>query len=224
MDDAKQVGRIVGALLLSKLIVGAIENFVLMAPVVAKPDGFMVNAAANPLSIPFAVLLSFALCLASLAILVVAWPLFRQRAPQLATWFAALTFVGVSMSLVEIVAMMSMQSLSLAFTAAEGATPELYQGLRGVVASARNWAHYTTLLVGGFGLFMMYLMFYRARLVPRLLAGFCLVTTLLQMYSIGRPFFGHEVQFMLLMPTGLALLAISVWLIWKGFAAPPRAS
>ena len=171
-------------------------------------------------------MLSFLLCLISLATLVVAWPVFRQRAPQLAIWFAALTFVGISMSLVENIAMMSMQSLSLAYTAAlpaaGSATPELYQGLRGVVGSARNWAHYTNLLVGGLGLFMMYLLFWRARLVPRLLAGLCMAKALLQMYSIGRPFFGHEVQFMLLMPTGLALLALTVWLLWKGFAEPAR--
>ena len=40
MDDAKTVGRIVGALFLSKLFAGPVENFVLMGPVVAKPDGF----------------------------------------------------------------------------------------------------------------------------------------------------------------------------------------
>jgi hypothetical protein len=218
MDDAKQVGRIVGALLLAKLIAGPIENFTLMGPIVAKPDGFLVNAAAHPLNLPFAVMLSFVLCLATLAIMAVSYPLFRRHAPQLALWFVALSIIGVATSLVENITMMSMQSLSLAYTAAVGASPELYQGLKGVVGAARNWAHYTNLLVGGCGLFVMFLLLYRARLVPRLLAGFGLATALLQMYSIGRPFFGAPVMFELLMPMGLTFLATSGWLLWKGFA------
>lgn len=220
MDDAKKVGRIVGALLLAKLLLGPIENFTLMDPVVAKPDGFLVNAAAHPLNLPLAVLIGFVLCLITLATMAVSYPLFKRHAPQLALWFVALSIVGITTSLVENITMMSMQSLSLAYTAAVGATPELYQSLKGVVGSARNWAHYTNLLVGGFTLFVMFLLFYRVRLVPRLLAGFGLVTTVLQMYSLGRPFFGAPVMFELLMPMGLTFLLTSTWLLWKGFAEP----
>lgn len=215
-----QVGRLVGLLLLAKLIAGPLENFALMGPIVAKPDGFLVNAAAHPLNLPGAVMLSFVLCLVSIATFVVTWPLFRRAAPQLALWFAAVTLVGVAMSLVEGITMMSMQSLSLAHAEAAGASPDLYQALKGVVGAARNWAHYTNMLVGGFGLFVMFLLLYRARLVPRPLAAFALATTVLQMYSLGRPFFGAPVMFELLMPIGIAMLALMVWLLWKGFAEP----
>jgi hypothetical protein len=220
MDDAKKVGRIVGALLLAKLLIGPIENFTLMGPIVAKPDGFLVNAAAHPLNLPLAVMLSFLLCLITLAKMAVAYPLFRRAAPQLALWFVALSIVGIATTLVEGITMMSMQSLSLAYAAAAGATPELYQGLKGVVGGARNFAHYTNLLVGGFGLFMMFLLLYRARLVPRVLAGFGMATGILQMYSLGRPFFGAPVMFELLAPMGLTFLLTSGWLLWKGFAEP----
>jgi hypothetical protein len=217
MDSYKTLGRIVGALFLAKLIAGPLENFTLMGPVVAEP-GFLVNAAAHPLNLPLAVMLAFALCLISLATAVVTWPVFRKEAPQLALWFFALTLIGITTNLVETMTMMSMQSLSLTAAAANGATPELYEALRQVVGKARNWAHYTNLLVGGFGLFVMFLLLYRTRLVPRAIAAFGMATSLLQMYSIGQPFFGGKVDFNLLMPTGLALLALMVWLLWRGFA------
>lgn len=215
MDSAKTVGRIVGALLLAKLVTGPIQNFTLMGEVVA-PPGFLVNAAAHPLHIPLAVMLAFALGLASIAIAVVSYPAFRRAAPMLALWFLALTLVGVATSLTESITTMSMLSLSQAYAAANGATPELYEGLRLVVGKTRNWAHYTNLLVGGSSMFVMFLLLFRATLVPRLIAGFGMAATLLQMYSIGLPFFGGVVDFQLLMPLGIAYLALCAWLLWKG--------
>lgn len=221
MDSAKTVGRIVGALLVAKLIASPIQNFTLMGPVVAAP-GFLVNAAAHPLNIPLAVMLAFALGLASIAIAVVSYPVFRRVAPLLALWFFALTLVGVATSFTESVTTMSMLSLSQAYAAANGATPELYEGLRLVVSKARNWAHYTNLLVGGLAMFVMFLLMFRATLVPRLIAGFGMAASLLQMYSIGLPFFGAAVDFQLLMPLGFAYLVTCAWLLWKGY--PERAA
>ena len=220
MGSNKTIGRILGALLLAKLVAGPLENFTLMGPVVAEP-GFLVNAAAHPLNLPLAVMLAFVLALLSLAFAVVAWPVFRREAPQLALWFLALTLIGISATLLETTTMMSMQSLSLAHAAANGATPELYEGLRGVVGKARNWAHYTNMLVGGLGLFVTFLLLYRARLVPRAIAAFGMAASALQMYSIGRPFFGGAVDFTLLMPIGVAMLALTVWLLWRGFPERP---
>lgn len=226
MGSNKAIGRTLGALLLAKMIAGPLENFTLMGPVVAEP-GFLVNAAAHPLNLPLAVMLAFVLALLSLAFAVVAWPVFRREAPQLALWFFALTIIGISTTLLETTTMMSMQSLSLAHAAAlpaaGGATPELYEALRGVVGKARNWAHYTNLLVGGLGLFVTFLLLYRTRLVPRLLAAFGMATAALQMYSLGKPFFGGAVDFTLLMPIGLAMLALTVWLLWRGFPERPPA-
>lgn len=222
MDDAKQAGRIVGALFLAKLIAGPLENFTLMGPVVAEP-GFLVNAAAHPLNLPLAVMLSFLLSLIAIAVMVVAYPVFRRATPMLALWFVALTLVGIGTSMVEGITMMSMQSLSQAYAAANGADPALWEGLRQVVGKARNWAHYTNLLVGGAGLFAMFLVLYRGRLVPRALAAFGLATAVAQMYSISQPFFGGAVNFALLAPIGLSLLLTMAWLLWRGFAVEPPA-
>lgn len=214
MHDAKTLGRIVGALLLIKLALGPVQNFTLMDPVVAAP-GFMVNAAAHPMNLPLAVMIAFALCIVTVAIAAVAWPLFRRVAPALAFAFVAFSLVGVATTLVECMTMMSMQSLSLAFTA--GADPVLYDGLRIVVGKARNWAHYINLMTGGVALFTMFLLMYRARLVPRAICGFGLAAVLAQLYSLGLPFFGGAVDFKLLAPLGLAYLALVVWLLWRGF-------
>lgn len=222
MDEThKTLGRIVGALLLTKLALGPVQNFTLMNPVVA-PPGFLVNAAAHPLNLPFAVMIAFALCIVSVAIAAVAWPLFRRVAPSLSLAFVVFTAAGVATSLVECMSMMSMQSLSLAFAEAAGADPALYDGLRIVVGKARNWAHWTNLMTGGVALFTMFLLMYRARLVPRAICALGMATVVLQLYSLGLPFFGGAVNFNLLAPLGLAYLALIAWLLWRGFAEPEQ--
>jgi hypothetical protein len=221
MDDPRTIGRIVGALLLAQLIAGPIENFTLMGPVVAAP-GFLLNAAAHPRNLALAATLGFGLCLASIAIAVVAWPLFRRRSPRLALAFLAITLLGAAVTLVEGMAVMSMLSLSQAYAAAYGADEALYQGLGIVVGAARNWAHYADLVVGGLATAVMFGLLFRERLVPGSLAGFGIAAALVQMYAIGRPFFGVPVQFQLLMPLGLAYLATSAWLLWRGFVEPDR--
>ena len=220
-ETHKNLGRIVGALLLTKLVFGPIQNFTLMNPVVAAP-GFLVNAAANPLNLPLAAMIAFGLALVTVAIAAVAWPVFRRAAPSLALAFVAFSVVGVATSLVECMSMMSMQSLSLAFAEAAGADPALYDGLRIVVGKARNWAHYVNLMVGGVTVGTMFLLMYRARLVPRAICAFGMATVLAQLYSLGLPFFGGAVDFNLLAPLGLAYLALIVWLLWRGFAEPEQ--
>jgi len=221
MHDAKNIGRIFAALQLTRLVTAPIQNFTLMDPVVA-PPGFLVNAAAHPLNLPLAVMIAFATAVVSIAIAAIAWPVFRRAAPTLALAFIALTVVGVTTSLVECMTLMSMQSLSQAHAAAPGADAALYDGLSLVVGRARNWAHYTNLMVGGVAVGTMFLLMYRGRLVPRAICGFGMAAVLLQLYSLGRPFFGGAVSFGLLAPLGVAYLALCAWLLWRGFREPER--
>jgi len=88
---------------------------------------------------------------------------------------------------------------------------------RDFVASARNWAHYSALVVGGTTLMVFYFTLFRFALVPRALAGFGLLAVMLQLSSVSLPMLGHEVIFQMLAPLGLAQLALAGWLIAKGF-------
>ena len=113
---------------------------------------------------------------------------------------------------------MSLLSLSKAY-AASGADPTAFEGLRGVVAASRNWAHFTHITIGGATLLVFYIALYRFALVPRALAALGLVACVLQITSVTRPFFGGEVLFFLLAPLGLANLSVALWLLIKGFRA-----
>lgn len=217
MQNATTAGRIVGVLLLLLIVGGALGNFVLTAPVFAAP-GYLVNAAAHPLNLSFSALAGIATGAVALGIAITAFPVLRKLGEPYALWLLATGIANFALGAVEQVAVMSLQSLSNAYTATATPDEALFQGLRSVVSAARNWAHYIHLVVSGGMLFVFFVALCRFALVPRVLAAIGIVATLLQMTGVAMPLFGRPVAFPLLAPMGLAIAATAAWLLWKGFA------
>ena len=208
MSVAANPARIVGVLILAQMAGGVLVNFVLAAPLFGSP-GFLVNAAPHSVQIAVSVLLGLATGALSLAIAITVFPLFRRHALGLALWYVALAGVSLAAMVVEQISVMSMLSL---------------QGLRIVVASARNGAHYLGLIVAGSTIFVLYSALYRFALVPRSLAVFGMTAALLQIVAVAMPLFGYGVIFLLLAPLGVSQLILAVWLIVKGFRDPAQQS
>lgn len=216
MDPLRFASRWLAALLITQLVVGPIANFALLGDTFDGAGGFLANAAPNARSVGLAALLSIGLAIVSAAIAVVLWPVVRLRSERLALWLAILAAAGIALAGIENAQLMSLVSLSQAYVAAAPPDEALYQALRGVVGSYRNWAHVIQLLTMGGLLFATFGVLYRLRLVPRLLAGFGMLAALSQMIAVAKPLFGGWVIFPMLAPLGLANLALIAWLLWKG--------
>jgi Domain of unknown function (DUF4386) len=220
MEAARRAGRIIGALIIIQMVVGGLVNFTLEAPLFGAP-GFLVNAAPHSQQLGLAALLGVATEALWVGIAIAAFPIFGQRNQTMALWFIALAVVIMAVAVVENAALMSMVSLSEAYTKASAAERELIQMVKIVVASARNWAHYMARILDGGAIFVFYLTLYRFALVPRALAGFGLVAVTLMVTAVAMPLFGHDVVFQMLAPLGLSQLILAVWLITKGFRPQP---
>jgi hypothetical protein len=217
------VGRTLGALLLVQMAVGIWINFGLLAPVF-QPPGFLHNAAEHPARIGLSALLGIGGSGLSLLAMSLLWPWVSKAGPVLARVYAAVVVASFVGALIEQGAVLSMLSLSENFQRAGTDAEALYQGLRGVVAAQRNWAHYIHLLISGVGLLAMHALLFRGRCLPRLLTGFGMLAALLQMYSVAQPLFGGEVVMPLLAPLALSELLLALWLLARGLAPiSPRA-
>jgi hypothetical protein len=216
------VGRTLGALLLVQMAVGIWINFGLLAPVF-QPPGFLHNAAEHPARIGLSALLGIGGSGLSLLAMSLLWPWVSKAGPVLARVYAAVVVASFVSALIEQGAVLSMLSLSENFQRAGTDAEALYQGLRGVVAAQRNWAHYIHLLISGVGLLAMHALLFRGRCLPRLLTGFGMLAALLQMYSVAQPLFGGEVVMPLLAPLALSELLLALWLLARGLApiSPP---
>jgi hypothetical protein len=217
MMTARNAGRIAGALILVQGIGGYIVNFGLIAPATA-PPGFLVNAAPHALRVGMTALLGILTGAGAMAIAITVWPVFRKHSERMALTFLALAVAALALAAVENGRLMSMLSLSQAYAASGAADPAAFEGLRGVVAAARNWAHFTHLIIGGSTFFVLYATSFRFALIPRAIAGFGMAAAALQMATVSMPLLGGHVIFPLLAPAGIANLALAVWLLAKGFA------
>lgn len=215
MQTPKNAGRTIAVLLLLQMPSAAIVNFVLFKSLFG-PPGYLETASAHPLEISLGVVLGLAMQTFGIGIALAALPVFRKYSEAMAFGLLALAAVGMSIAVVEYIHVLSMLSLSQAYANAGGANTELFKMLGPSVASMRNWAHFTGLIIAGSVAFLLYSTLFRFALVPRLLAGFGMIAALLQMTSVGMPLFGHSVVFPMLAPLGLAHLALAIWLLFKG--------
>jgi hypothetical protein len=220
METARCAGRIIGVLIIIQMVGGGVVNFTLEAPLFGAP-GFLVNAASHSQQLGLAVLLGLVTEALWVGIAIAAFPIFGRRSQTMALWFIALAVVILAVAVAENAAVMSMVSLSKAYTTASAGEREQIQIIKIVVAYARNWAHYMARIFDGCAIFVFYAVLFRFALVPRALAGFGLIAVTLMVTGVAMPLFGHDVVFPMLAPLGLSQLILAVWLIAKGFRGQP---
>ncbi|HEY2679034.1 MAG TPA: DUF4386 family protein [Steroidobacteraceae bacterium] len=216
MDDGIRAGRIIGALIIMQMIFGVLLNFVLEAPLFGVP-GFLVNAAHYSRQMGIAALLGLITEAIWVGIAITAFPFFHRHGRTMTLWFAALAVVGLAVAVVENAAVMSMVSLSEAYAKASALDRSQLESIRVIVASARNWPHFLARMLDGCTIFALYAILYQSALVPRMLAGFGLFASVLQVCGVAMPLFGHDVVFPMLAPLGLIQLVLAAWLMARGF-------
>jgi hypothetical protein len=220
METSSRAGRVIGILLIIQMIGSGVVNFDLEAPLFTAP-GFMVSAASHSQQIGLAALLRLATEASWLGIAITAFPVSFQRTRALTLWLTTLSVVVLAVAVVESIGVMSMVSLSEAYTNANGTEREQLAAARVVVSSARNWAHYLGRIFDGVAAFVFYTALFRVKLVPRLMSGLGAMAALLMVAGVAMPLFGRDVIFPMLAPLGLAHLLVAVWLIARGFRDQP---
>jgi hypothetical protein len=216
MRSTNSVGRTLGILLLLHLVVGLTAPFIILHAVTGS-RGFLLTAAENAVQVRTAVFLLTIGSAMAIAVSAAVLPTFRRYSSAMAFWLFALAIAGFSLQSVDNGRLLSMLSLSQQYASAGVAKAELFESLALVVGSARKWAHYTYLLVAVSWIFLLFLVLFRFRLVPRALAAFGLIGSLLQIAGVTvRGMLGYSPETRLAMPLAPAYAALAIWLIVKG--------
>ncbi|MEO8672443.1 MAG: DUF4386 family protein [Tahibacter sp.] len=215
--------RVIAALFLLQGVGGPIVNFVLLAPAMKTPPGFLANASAHAMNIGWAVMIGLLTSAMSIGVAIAGWRVFSRHSKSMSIWLVVLATAGFVLTGVEQISILSMLSLSQAFVAAGSADVDRWQTASVVVGSIRHWAHYMNLIAVCGTLCVFYGLLLRFSLVARALAAFGLAAALLMLVAVAMPVFGAPIRFALLAPLGVAQLALAVWLIAKGFQTPTHA-
>jgi hypothetical protein len=224
MKSHVTTGRTIGILLLLQLITGLMAPYMMLQPL---GDLFTYNAneSAKAFQVRLSVMLLFLGATIVLAISFTAWPTLRERTRVAVLWMVALAVVNFSLQCIENAAWMSMFNFSQDYARAAGTNLATYQIVGASVRSYWKWVHYTHLLFMVIWMFVLFLAFWRAALIPRVLAGLGMLTTLMQITGITLPqFIPYPAPPMNVMglPLAFAYVAIAGWLMLKGFPQPPK--
>ena len=221
MITAKSVGRIIGVLFLLQVLLAppVYTQWGMMGSVTA-PD-FLVNAAGHAMQIRVAVLLTFVLSGLTLAAALMALPVFRRHSERMAFLFLAFSILGLATQVIESVATRDMLSLSLMYTKAD-APKEFLETFGAVARSTWTSAHFVNLMLGHLKAFVFFVIIYRFALVPRVLGGIGMAATLLSTTAATMPLLGYRFSYLMIAPTALTQLALTLWLIVKGFEERPN--
>jgi hypothetical protein len=223
MTSAKNIGRLIGVLLLVQLA-GLIVPFVMLHPITTGSRDWLANAAASSFQIKAAVFLLFANTALTIGIAITAWPVFRHYSERMALWLVALGVIMFTLQAVDNAHVLSMVSLSQQFHEAGGPN-DVFQTLAAAAGSTRRWVHYSELLAIDAWIVMFYSVLFRVALVPRTLAGFALLTVVLHLTGITLPLWlGYASITLLGASLALGHTALAVWLMAKGLEERPSQS
>ena len=214
MKSAKTTGRTIGILLLLHLITGLMTPYMMLQQL-TRPLTFAESSLANSFQVRLAVMLLFVGGAMAIAIAITGMPVFRKSSYALALWLVALAIANFSLQGAENAATMSLFTFSQTYVDSGAADI-----VGATVRSAWRWIHYTHLLVVVSWMFLLGVILWRSALVPRVFAILLLITTLLQITGITLPqFLAYPSPNLMLMgmPLGFVYLALSVWLMIKGF-------
>ncbi len=210
MKFAKSTVRLVGLLLFVQLA-GLIVPFALLRPMTT-PD-FLTDAAHHSAQVKVAIFLLLWNCALTVAISIVAWPIFRLYSEAVALLLVALSVVMFTLQAIDNTHLMSMLSLSQQY--AQGGGPEeLLRMLAEAVHSTRRWTHYSELLAIDAWILVLYGLLFRFALTPRALAAFGVITVVLHFTGITLPLLlGYRSVTAMGVTMALSHLCLAIWLM-----------
>jgi len=224
MRSAKRAGRIIGTLLIVHLLTGLVTPYIMLRPLTS-PFVFAANAPGKDFLVRSAVMMLFVGGAVTIAIAINSLPFVRQYSLTLAACLFALAITNFCLQGVENAAWMSLFTFSQDYARASAADVGVYTVVGAAVRSAWKWVHYTHLLILVSWMLLLFVTLWRSRLVPAMFGVLGVITTLMQITGITLPQFlayPSPMPMLMGMPLGFVYLALALWLLVKGFSAPPQ--
>jgi hypothetical protein len=216
--DFKRIGRIVGVILLAQalLSIPVYTSFGMMGSITL-PD-FLTAAAADATKIRTALLLTLLLSAASIAVALVVLPVFRQASERMFWLYFGLSVAGLATTAMESAVIREMLAMSINYSRL-GMT-QIYDAFAPAVRSEWFSMRFFNLAMGHFKALLFFLILYRFRFIPRVLSGVGVIATVGSTTGTTAALVGVQFSYFMVAPAAIAQLAMTLWLLWKGFSEP----
>lgn len=216
--DLKLLGRIVGVLLLAQALIAIpVYTEIGMMRSVISPN-FLGEAAANAVQIRVALVLTFVLAGVTLAVALVAQPVFRPASERMFFLYFGLCAAGIATAALESVVVREMLALSINYP--QPGRAAVYEALAPAVRSQWSAAHFFNLAFGHVKALVFFSILYRFRFIPKFLAGLGVIATVVSTAGATAALIGVQFSYLMIAPAGLVQITMTVSLLWKGFLDP----
>jgi uncharacterized membrane protein len=218
MNANKKTARIVGALFLLAFVTGSLGGLLsgLWSMSTESPN-FLINVSANSIRMQISILFDLISSAAVVALAIMLFASLKEQNKNIALLGLGLFFVEAIMLAVSRISVFSLLQLSAEYVKA-GAPDSFYFHTLGILfVGAANWGYLILMFFYGLGGIMFYYLFYKSKLIPRVLSVWGLIAKTMLLTAALLIIFGHSVGMILMVPTGLFEIFIGIWLIIKGF-------
>ena len=218
MSSINQTGRIIGILFLLIFIIGMTSmSYRGLSSSLAESDTFLKSVHDDALEMKLAILLDVLSSIVGITIAVILFPLLKKYSKSLALTFLVFWSAQLAVVISSNVSHLSLISLSNEFVSGVNVSVQNITLLGKLAIEDYYWAHYFIIILFNVGGLIIHYLFYRSKLIPTILsvggmltAGLAIIGILIQYFEIT-----HSMYFF--MPNGLLIIALSLWLIIKGF-------
>lgn len=216
----RTTARVVGAVYLAGFVVGLVGSGLFQS--ILGPTGASANLPAVAAS---STLLAFGAVLWLLAVAgdaahgVLMFPILKQHHERIALGYLAFRILDAVFIAVMVLFVLLQVPLASAFVKAAATDTSALQAFSTVLAQGQVYAYDIGMITLGVSGLMLGYTLYRARLLPRVLAGWGLVGYAILLFGMLSEVMGSGLGLASSIPGGLWEAFVGVWLIAKGFSA-----
>lgn len=203
-------------------IVGTVAGLLSVAPAIDSPD-YLAQAAANAGQVTLCAFFQFIMSTAYLGYAILLYPVLKKHSEGLAAGFAGLKFVAGAFNIIGAVFILLILSLSHSYLSAGAQDTSQLITLGALLRTGRDLInHVAMILASSAASFLCYVVFYRAKLVPRWLSAWGFAGVLLTVSASFLVMFRAidivtPAYLALCVPLALQEIFLAIWLIVKGF-------
>jgi hypothetical protein len=215
MNTYRTTARVVGVLFVAGMVIG-IGGHVLIQSILAAPD-HLSNVPANSMLLAIGAMLMSMTVAGDTAHGVLMFPVLKQHSERIAVGYLGFRIVDAVFLAVMVLFVLLQIPLGSEYLKAGASDTSYLQALSTLSIQANLYAYNIAMTFLGIAGLMLCYMFYRAKLVPRLVAVWGLVGYATILCGSVLEVLGFNLQSIHAIPGGLWELFIGVWLIAKGF-------
>src|SRR5215210_8107821 len=215
MNTYRTTARIVGVIFFAGMVIGIGGN-VLILSILGAPDPLS-NVSANSMLVAVAAFLWLMTVVGDAAHGVLMFPILKLHNERIAIGYLAARIVDAVFIAVMVLFILLQIPLASEYLKAGGSDTSYLQALSTMFVQVNLYAYHIAMFTLGIAGLLLCYTFYRAKLVPRLVAVWGLVGYATILCGSVLEILGFNLQTIHAIPGGLWELFIGVWLIVKGF-------